>query len=101
MPIDPAAVTTWPAAIVSIAGLVYLIVQQARQARLTRRVEHEVTNNSGSSMKDSLDRIEDAIEKIDTHIADEPKRRRRGRREAALMAAVGTAVSIAVTLSRR
>jgi hypothetical protein len=97
LPVDPATVTTWPAAVVSLAGIVLLIVQQFRQSRITRRVEHEVTANSGSSMRDTADRIET---KLDAHIADEPRRRARARAEAGALALLGAAISIAVTLNR-
>lgn len=97
LPVDPAAVTTWPAAIVSVAGIVFLIVQQVRQARVTRRVEHEVSKNGGGSIKDGVDRIE---EKLDAHIASEPHRRARARAEAGALALLGAAISIAVALNR-
>lgn len=92
--IDPATVTTWPAAVVSIAGIAYVIFQQWRQSRITRRVEHEVTD---STLAEGVTRIES---KLDDYVAAEPRRRSRARREAAALAMVGAAVSIAVTLTR-
>ncbi|MEU4386765.1 hypothetical protein [Promicromonospora sp. NPDC023805] len=95
---DLAAINSWPALAAYAIGALALGYGQWRQSRATKDVKHQVTNNGGGSMKDQTDRIE---AKLDAHIASEPTRRWRARREAAGFALVATLVSVAVTLTRR
>lgn len=79
---------SWPAAIVVVAALVAFLAWRALP-RLKEIVEglteirHEFTNNSGSTLKDAIDRIETKVndqgDALDAHIVES-----KGREEADL-----------------
>jgi demethoxyubiquinone hydroxylase (CLK1/Coq7/Cat5 family) len=101
---DVAAVSSWPAVAAYALGLVGILFGQWRQHRVTKDVQHQVTNNGGQTMKDAVDRTERGQEELRTmlaeHIDAEPARRWRARRDAAGLATLAALVSVAVTLSR-
>ncbi|WP_419707667.1 hypothetical protein [Promicromonospora sp. NFX87] len=70
---------SWPAALVVIAGVIGFIAYKAlpllKDIRdKTEAVHHETQNNSGSTMKDAVDRTETAVAdlaaKLDTHLTE-------------------------------
>lgn len=99
----PAAVDSWPAAVVAVVGLV-LGVLQWRQTRVTRGIEHELKPARGKSTRDVVDRLEqgqaELAANLTEHLDADPARRRRARAEAAGFAAMAALLSVAVTLSR-
>lgn len=97
---DLTTVTSWPAAVVAVAGLIGLAIQQWRQGRVTRDIRHELKPNHGGSTRDAVDRLERGQEDLATTLADhikgEPTRRRRTAITSMALAAV---VSLAVSLT--
>ncbi|MEU4386567.1 hypothetical protein [Promicromonospora sp. NPDC023805] len=101
---DVAAVSSWPAVAAYALGLLALLVGQWRQHRVTKNVQHQVTNDGGETLKDAVDRTEqgqdDLRKMLAEHIDAEPTRRWRARRDAASFAAIAALLSVAVTLAR-
>ena len=65
-PVEPSEILTWPQALVAVVVvLAVLVVPQViglvQNGSIKRRADtaaHQLTNNSGSTVKDSIDRIE-------------------------------------------
>lgn len=78
-PVALSEVLSWPQALVAIAIIVAVlvvpqvvsIIQSVGLKKQTQAVEHQVTNNGGSSMKDAIDRIERTLT---AHVEDTIRR---------------------------
>jgi len=61
-PIEISEVVTWPQAIVAVAVVIaVLVVPQIVSLLQNKGIKHQFTNNSGTTMRDAIDRIEKTL----------------------------------------